>query len=268
MAITLVDQVLAGAIPPVDCFKTGATMIAAGTRYSPFYVTGFPGAAAAPSPGLAGAALTTYAGQIPWPGNPSSGNSYLSRLVASCTGAGTLYILDRLWHNSGIGITTTTAQTVTSAAWPARSRDGTVNGDGVMVGLEVSAALGNGAVANTTLTYTNQAGTGSKTGTIASFPAAAGIGTFIPFALASGDTGVRSIQSITLGTTYVSGTMHLVAYRVLAALSIAQANTGFEINAVTGGFPRLFDNTVPFPIWIPSSTTAVNLSFAMSLAQG
>lgn len=268
MAIASLDGVIAGTQPPVDCFKVGITMKAAGVAYSPFYQAGFPGAASAPTPGLAGAALTTYTGQIPFT-NPSAGNSYLSRMVAWSTGAGTLYIYDRLWHNSGFTITTTTAETVNSVAWPARDRTGTTNGDNVMVGIEVSSATGNGSpITNTTMSYTNQAGTASKTATIASFPATATQGTFVPFALAAGDTGVRSIQSMTKGTSYVSGTIHLVAYRLLAVLSLPTANQGFELNAITGGFPRMFDNTVPFPVFIPTATTAVNLALSMNVAQG
>src|SRR5207249_2320160 len=116
MAIVTLDQLIAGMQPPEDFFKVGISMKAAGIHYSPFYQTGRPGAAVAPTPGLAGAALTTYAGQIPFT-NPGAGNSYLARLCAAVTStAGTLILLDRLWHNSGITITTTTGQTINSVA--------------------------------------------------------------------------------------------------------------------------------------------------------
>lgn len=267
MAITTVDGALAGMRPPEDFLKVGATMEAAGVFYSPFYVSGRPGAAAAPSPGLGGAALTSYAGQIPFT-NPGAGNSYLARLEASATVAGKLLLCDRLWHNSGIGITTTTAQTVTSAAWPARDQNGSTNGAGVMVGLEASAAIGGGAVTNTTISYTDQDGNAGATGTMASWPATATLGTFVPFQLAAGDTGVRAIASITLGTTYTSGTVHLVAYRILASLNCPIANVGAAVDLLTGGFPRLYDNTVPFLLWLPSATTAATIAGQMIVTQG
>lgn len=100
--------------PPEDYLKLGAATTI-GRHYSPFYVTGRPGAAAAPSPGIGGAALTTYAGQIPWT-NPASGNSYLARLSINCNVQGTLLLCDRLWHNSGINVTLATSQTINSAA--------------------------------------------------------------------------------------------------------------------------------------------------------
>lgn len=50
------------------------------------------------------------------------------------------------------------------------------------------------------------------------------IGTFMPFMLQAGDTGVRSIQSFNTGTTYTSGTMMLIAYRPIALDGVAVAN--------------------------------------------
>src|SRR4030042_5806238 len=101
MPITALSHVVAGLRPPEDFLKVGGTMEAAGVFHSLFYTAGRPGAAVAPSPGLAGAALTTYAGQVPWV-NPTQGAmSYLARLEASASLAGSLYVIDRLWHNSG-----------------------------------------------------------------------------------------------------------------------------------------------------------------------
>ena len=127
---------------------------------------------------------------------------------------------------------------------------------------------GPGGLITYTLSYTNQAGTSGRTATIASFPATAVAGTFVPFQLAAGDTGVRSIQSITLGTSYGGGAIHLVAYRILARLELPIANTGGAIDAVSGGFVRCFDNTVPFLVWLPTSTTGVTVAGQLIITQG
>lgn len=268
MAITDFSGIIAGSMAPLDIFKIGATMEAAGVLHTMLYSNGSPGAATAPTPGLSGSALTSYSGQIPWT-NPVSGNTYLSRLAASASVAGKLVIVDRLWHNSGLVVTTTTGQTINSVTFPARDRNGATSGAGVMVGIEVSTATTNAsAVTNTTLTYTNSAGVGSKTGTIASFPATAVAGTFVPFSYAAGDIGVGSIQSCALGTSYGAGTIHLVAYRIIAELPMPLANTGYAIDALTGGFPRLFDNSVLQILWMPSATTAVNISGSVVFTQG
>jgi hypothetical protein len=268
MAITTIDGIIAGMQTPEDFVKTFGTMEAAGIHVSSFYLAGRPGAAAVPTPGMSGAALTYYGGQIPFR-NPGSGNSYLARLQFSSSQIGCLLLCDRLWHNSGISVTTTTAQTVGSVEYPARDRDGTTNGENVLVAIEVSTATTNAsAIANTTMSYTNQAGTSGKTATIPSFPATAATGSFIPFLLAAGDTGVRSIQSITLGTSYVTGVVHLVAFRVLARLEQTIINTGNSIDAVTAGFPRLYDNTVPWLVWLASGTTGPTIVGHMIVTQG
>lgn len=268
MAITTVDGVIAGLLPPEKFIKVGGTMEAAGVMHSLAYVSGRPGAAVAPTPGLAGAALTTYGGQIPFT-NPGSGNSYLARLSATATIGGTLMVYDRLWHNSGFTVTTTTAQTVTSAAWPARDANGSTNGAGVLVGIEVSTATTNaGAIANMTMEYTNQSGTPTRTATVTSFPATAAAGTFVPFQLQAGDTGVRAITSLTLGTSLVTGTVHLVAYRELGDSVVVAVSNGTTQDAFGTGLVRLYDNTVPFLLWLPSATTAATVQGSLTVTQG
>ena len=268
MAITSLDGIIAGTRPPEGFRKEGAAMQGAGRLHSLFYAAGIPGAAAVPSPGLAGAALTTYAGQLPWT-NPSSGRSYVSRFFAASTGLGACLLLDRLWHNSGIVVTTVTAQTLNSVAWPARDRDGTTAGEGVMIALEVSTVLDHVAdVTTCTMSYTNQSGTAGRTGTLAVIPALAAAGTFLPFSLQTGDTGVRSVQTITLGTSLIAGAVHLVAYRTLVGVPHPVANLGAGVNPVSGGFTRCYDSTVPFLVWAANSTAAVTVTGQMTIAQG
>lgn len=268
MAITTLDGLLAGFQPPIFFEKVGGTMEAAGVLHSFFYTAGIPGAAVAPTSAIGGDALTTYPGQIPW-ANPSSGLGYLAKLGATGTNIGKLILVDRLWHNASITSTTTTGQTVTSAAWPARDATGTTNGVNVLVGIEVSTATSNGsAITNTTLTYTNSAGTGSRTGTIASFPATAVAGTFVPFQLAASDVGVRSIQTLTLGTSYGTGVIHLVAYRVLAEVVVQIINVGDTLDAIRLGMPEMFDDSVPFLLWQPSATTATTVRGMLAYAHG
>lgn len=267
MAITTLDGLIAGMQYPREFVKAATPTLVAGRPHSLFYLAGVPGAAAAPSPGLAGAALTTYAGQLPF-ANPTSGNSYLARLAAQATIAGQLVLCDRLWHNSGFTITSTGAQTVNSASWPARSADGTTNGEGVLLGVEISAATGSGTP-TITVSYTNQANTSGRSATnVIATAASSAIGAFYPIGLAAGDTGVRSVQTLTLSATWTSGTMHLVAYRILARLDLSTANTPNSLDAVTGGMPRLFDDTVPFLLFIPSGTTASNITGHAIWSQG
>ena len=267
MAITTLDLALAGMTPPGFFAKAASGTTVAGRPFSPFYTAGTPGAAAAPTPGLSGDALTSYAGQLPIPG--ASGNTHLGRFSGvSSAQAGMLLLCDRLWHNSGFTITSTGAQTVNSVAWPARDRNGAVDGVGVQLGVEISGATGSGTP-TITLAYTNSGGTGSRSATN-SVPtvASSAVGSFYPIGLQAGDVGVQSVQTLTLSATWTSGTMHLVAYRVIATLELPAAGIPNAIDIVTSGMPRLYDNTVPFLIFVPQTTSTTMLTGSVVYTQG
>lgn len=270
MAITTLDQLLAGMLPPASIVKAATPTLVAGRPHSLFYIAGSPGAATAPSPalGIAGAALTSYPGRIPFPDAVSGKNIYLARFQAQATIAGTLILCDRLWHNSGLSLTSTTAQTINSVAWPARDADGTSNGNQVLIGLEVTTATGSGTPVFT-MSYTNQDGTDGKTGTgILTGGGTSAVGAFYPMGLAAGDTGVQSVQSFTLSATWTSGAASLVAYREIARLELTAANVPAAIDAITSGMPRMYDNSVPFLLFVPSATTASNISGQVVYSQG
>lgn len=267
MAITTLAGVNSGARPPVMFHKAMGSGGAAGRAFSLFYAPGYPGAAAAPTPGLAGAALTSYAGQLGWD-NPASGNSYLSRLQASANNAGTLLLCDRLWHNSGLSLTTITAQTINSAAWPARDSNAAVSGEDVLIGLEITTSTGAGTPV-LSMTYTNSAGAGSKVGAgILSTAATSAVGSFFPMGLAAGDTGVQSIQDFTFSATWTSGAASLVAYRIIAALEIPSTFNTSAIEAVSASFPQMFDDTVPFLIYLPNASTTPVVNGQLIYTQG
>lgn len=268
MAIVTLDGALAGMQYPREFIKAVTGTLVAGRPHSLFYLAGMPGAAVAPSPGLVGAALTTYSGQIPFT-NPGSGlNTYLARLQAQATQAGSLLLCDRLWHNSGISATSTSEQVFTSSAQiPARDALGTNSGEQVLAAVEVSGVTGAGTP-TLTLKYTNQSGTADKTATNVVATVASSIaGTFYPIGLAAGDRGIQKAQSIQLSATWTSGTIHAVLYRILARLEL-QAQIPNAIDALTSGFPRLYDNTVPFLVFIPNTTTTSNISGSVVWTQG
>ena len=269
MAITSLDLALAGMKPPNFFSKALSGTLVAGRPHSEFYLAGVPGQATAPTPGLAGATLTSYAGQIPFPAAVGGQNIHLARLSAVASAqAGVLLLCDRLWHNSGITITSTSAQTINSAEFPSRDLNGAALGHGVMLGVEVSIATGAGTP-TLTVGYTNQDGTAGKTATNSVATVASSIaGTFYPIGLAAGDTGVRSIQTYTQSATWTSGAIHLVAYRILAALELPAAGIPNAIDALTGGMPRCYDGTVPFLIFIPQTTTTTQLTGSVVFTQG
>lgn len=260
MTIATVDDAILG-IQPVEYYHkvlSPATVIA--RPYSPFYLAGIPGPAVAPSPGVAGAALTSYAGQIPFPAAVGGETIHLAGFSGgSSAQSGTLLLCDRLWHNSGLSVTLTTSQTVNSVTFPARDDDGSTNGAGVYIGLEVSTGMGVGTP-TLSIGYTNSAGTaGRSANNIQLVVASSAIGTFYQFGLQAGDVGVRSIQTYQQTATMTSGVHHLVAYRILAMVEMINAAVVEQLTLLTSAMPRVYDNTVPFLIFIPNTTAATSI---------
>ncbi len=168
---------------------------------------------------------------------------------------------DVLWVNSGIVVTTTTAQAISMPTLPARDVNGTTNGEGCMIGLMFTAAATNAAViSNTTVTYTNSDGTGSRTATLSAIvgsqiPATPVVGTMIWFNLQAGDKGVRSIQSITLGTSLVTGSVSLFIARDLANTGTSLVNVQFTRRLSDPGV-RLYNGTCMLHCILASAATA------------
>lgn len=260
MAITTLNGVITGLRPPYLSAKQSSAGVFnnSPTALTSFYAAGAPVAATAPTPGVAGAALTSYTGQIPFP-NPTSGNAYLARIESQNTeGNRSCLLIDRLWHNSGLNGTVITAQTVNSVAWPARDNNGSTNGEGVFIAVEFSAASGTGAP-TVTMSYTNSSGTsGQSTTNVMTTFANTGAGRLYFMGLAAGDTGVRSIQSVTFSASWgASGGIHLVAYRPIALVNMASGvypgTTTAADDALSLALPRMWNDSVPQVLYLLNS---------------
>lgn len=276
MAITTLDGALAGMRPPLFFTKAVTATLVAGRPASLWSLAGAPGAGAFDTT-LNGVTLSSTStipnGAIPHY-DPAAGNSYLGRFTAAATIAGRVLLLDRIWHNGGFTITSTAAQSITSPTWPSRcptsGTDDTpaTTGYGVLLAVEVSAATGAGTP-TITISYTNSAGTAGRTATnIIATVASSAIGATYFIGLQAGDVGVRSVQSLTLSATWTSGTINLVAYRILADLELAGAFVPNALDALTSGFPRIYNGTVPWLVFIPQTTTATNVSGTYVETQG
>lgn len=268
MAITTLDGALAGMQYPREFHKSLTGTLVAGRPHSLAQMNGIPPAIAAPSAGIGGEVLTTLAGQIPFT-NPGAGNTYLAKFLGQASQNGSLLLCDRLWQNSGIDVTSTGEQTFTSSAQiPARDENGSNAGVGVYAALEVITAVGAGTP-TITLKYTDQDGNPDATATnIVSVVASSILGTFYPIGLAAGDSGIQKAQSLTLSATMNSGTVSLVLYRVIARLDLPLALSANSLDLLTSGFVRMYDNSVPFLVFIPSTTTTSTISGEIIWTQG
>lgn len=251
---------------PSAYYKVGTASEAAGRWYCHSKDTGNPGAWAVGAPGITGrvtdGTAAADAGCLRYL-NASTGVNYLKNHICTSTVAHNHWLFDVCWVNTGITVTTTGAQAVNSIAFPARDLSGSTNGDGFWVGILVVTATTNaGAITNTTMSYTNQAGTAGRTATISSFPATAVAGTTVWFELQAGDTGVRSIQSITLGTSYGGGAISLIVARPISVAGVAAANLPSygSIMTVDSTGVTLYDGTCLLPFYVSSATTATTTS--------
>jgi hypothetical protein len=249
---------------PVSWIKAGTVPEAAGVDYLFAKDTGTPGAWAPGTPGVAGrtcdGTTAADAGCLPVR-TPPSGSAYLLRYEQGGSLGHRAYLVDKLWVNSGLVVTTTTAQTVGSVAFPARDLFGGTAGVGVRLGIYVSAATTNAsAVTTITASYTSSDGVPGRTATIASFPATCVAGSIVYFRLQAGDEGVRSVESVTLGTTLGGGTIHLVALVELVATPAIAAFIGDSAPAALGSLGvRLYPGACLSPACVPSAATALTV---------
>ena len=248
----------------VGFMKTGTAADAVGYWYCTSKDAGFPGAWAVGTPGVNGRVTdgTASADNGCFPiANPSVGANYLTEVNMAAGVNHTHLLFDVLWVNSGLAITTTGAQAITTPTLPARDLNGTTNGEGCSIAILCTAAVGLAAVAsNATVTYTNSDGTGSHTATLSAIvgsqaPATPVIGTLIWFNLQAGDKGVRSIQSISLNTSWVSGSISLMITRDIATIGTTIPNVNAQKIIGTPGI-RLYNGTCLLHCNLASATTA------------
>lgn len=238
--------------------KSATATDTAGYHYAYFKDTGAPGAFSIGTPGLNGVATncsvvgTAGTGGALTIGAPlfadaASGSLYLRSVQVTAAAIGTYQLIDVLWVNTGLVVTTTTAQTTTSPTLPARDADGSTNGEGVLFALLTTTANTNAAaIATGSISYTDSDGNAGNTGpqfAQVSFqtPISPVIGTWTPFYLATGDRGIRALASVTLGTSYVAGALSGVLYRPIATVGVSVANNPTTL--VPEISPRLYNGS-------------------------
>lgn len=270
MAINSQAGAIAGMQAPVPFAKPSSAAPVLGAPQSLFLLGGNP-LAGSPNTGLTGANYSSSSAVpagILYHKDPPSGNAYLGRWQLTSSQAGGFLLLDRLW-DCGPATASTSAQTITQPTLPARDAAGATNGLGVMLGIEVVTAVSSTA-AVVSVSYTNSAGTSGRTAGFVDLPTAAttSIGRFFRIGLQAGDLGVQSVQSVTFSTDWTSGTIALVAYRLLAVLSIAAPNGTNQVDAVSAGFPQLYNGTCAFMVGILDNTVGVTVAGIYQETQG
>ena len=233
-----------------------ATALIAGRAASLWTYDGVPAGGATPTSAAIPDKTTT--GAIPFTAATGGRDKWLIQTAFSSLIAGQWILYDRLFHIGGLSGISTSAQTVQgSTPSPALTRN--TGGDGNIAFYEIYSAIGTTA-RTLTMTYTNQAGTGSRTSTI-------NIGATgfrevtraqrIP--LAAGDTGIRAIESVQLDNSTGSvGNFGITIAKPLAFVPVGSAGAGGWRDYSTGlpGIPAIAPDACLSLLFVPSTTTA------------
>lgn len=179
--------------------------------------------------------------------------------VNTAGAAGTYFIVDRLSHTGGLDGTLTTAQTTNL---PTAALTRFTSGEGVMIGLTIYTTIGTTAT-TVTASYTNQAGTSGRTTLANPFGGSStnSSSRFVILSLQAGDTGARSVESVTLaGSTGTVGNFGVTLFKILGAVCVDNAQGISWNDIISGGFiggiPELSDTTHLSLMGVFSDTTS------------
>lgn len=183
---------------------------------------------------------------------------------------GVLMLVDVCLYYPGINMNLATAQTLTNSTTLTRYTDG-AGLRAYLVDVTASGATAH----NVALSYTNQANTSGRalpvtvSCTASATPghivhsgtAANNYGPFLP--LASGDTGIRSVQTITLSAASLAGTAALVLCRPLATIPITTAAVAAERDLMNQlpSLPRVYDGACLTWLYFAGAATAASTNF-------
>jgi hypothetical protein len=156
------------------------------------------------------------------------------RFNTSGTAGATVVIVDLLNVSGGLNGTITTEQT-TNLPTAALTRH--TGGDGVFIAIQILVIVGTTAT-TVSVRYTNQAGTPNRTSTVTSFGGTnfREGGRLILIPLEAGDTGVRSVEGVTVtATTGTIGNFGVVMFKPLMTFSLDSTTGTMPIDAVSSG---------------------------------
>ncbi len=208
-------------------------------------------------------------------GDVSTATKHIVNAMATTPGLvpGVLMLVDMQGYYPGINMNVATSQTLVGTPTLRYT-----NGVGVRAFLVNTVASG-ATAHNLSYSYTNSAGTSGRTNPVTvsctasaivshinhSGTAANNYGPFLP--LASGDSGMRSVQSVQLSAASGAGTAALVFARTIAIMPITTAGVAVERDFVNQfpSLPRIIDGACLTWIYFAGAATAANTNFYGSI---
>ncbi|MFN7262830.1 MAG: hypothetical protein ACK5UJ_03405 [Pseudobdellovibrionaceae bacterium] len=283
----LVSEVSNGKFSRIDWNKiTGGAAYTAGRWYDTSPLAGTPVANAWAGTALNWVTCNEAAGNgtqifgLPHGGNVTPDTKHVlngSAITAVATGVpAQLMLVDMQGYYPGISMNVATAQTLIGTPTLRYA-----NGAGVRAYLAITATSG-ATAHNLSMSYTNQAGTAGRTMPVTvsctasaivphithSGTAANNYGPFLP--LASGDTGIQSVQSVTLSAASGAGTAALVLARPLLTIPLTTAAVASErdfLNQIPS-LPRVQDGACLVWLYFAGAATGASSNFYGSLELG
>ena len=285
----LINKVTSGNFVRTDFNKiTGAVTYAAGRWYDFSMLNGYPVANAWAGTALNWVSCNESTGNgtqifgLPHSGDVSSLTKHIlnvSAVSAVPTAVPSqLMLVDMQGYFPGINMNVSTLQTLVGTPTLRYT-----NGQGVRAYLVPNAATGTTAH-NLSMSYTNQAGTSGRTlpVTVActtsatsghithSGTAANNYGPFLP--MASGDTGIQSVQSVQLSAASGAGTANLVLAKPLLTIPLVAASIASERDLVNQlpSLPEIKDGACLTWLYFAGAATAASTNFygAVEVAWG
>ena len=267
----LVSELSIGKFWRVDWNKlTGGSAYTAGRWYDMSMLNGHPVANPYSGTSLQATQLDASSSGAMWHGgnvNPDT-KHIINGGVWSAVGTavpGVWLVCDFLLFYPGINMNSSASQTLTNPVGLPRYTDG----NGVRAFLVVTTTTG-ATAHNFTMSYTNQAGTSGRTMPVTVACTASAIvghithsgtatnnyGPFLP--MATGDYGIRSVQSVQLSAASGAGTACLVLARPLCAIPIVAASVASERDFLNQlpCLPRVYDGAYIGLLFFAGGATA------------
>jgi len=262
MTITTLDGLVAGAKTKLPFYKASATAKAANTFQSLWKVGTLPLAGETPPTGAGAAPTRATLGSFNFTEVGGETVAYVARALLKMATLGELILYDRLVHTSGLSGTSTSEQAVNSAAL-------TRSTDGVGVEMFIESYAATGATASTcTISYTNQAGTAGRISSFA-FQATPVVGQMQLCPLQAGDTGVKSVQSVTLSaSTGTAGDFGITLAKRLMDLSVDAVNNSKLYSPFDVGLPAITPSACLALMVYATATNTGILSGSLDIIQG
>lgn len=268
MAIATLNDWIAASKQQIPISKLTARTTVANVWFSLFDIAGNPGAGViAGTDAAAGVVPTDATAGCPII-NFTTGTGYLSAVDFGNTVASRMQLVDILFKAGTYAYTAGTSTLASQPSYSSRVPGGT-DYTGTQIWLEVTTAFTTGNNWKVEVTYTDQDNNaGATTGAYpATALAAAGLtlGKMLQIPLASGDSGVRKIESVIVtngSTAMTAGAFNVLVLRPLWSGRVTAANGGDCHGIDRTGLPQVFTDSA-LALMVNADSTSTGLPEVM-----